>query len=388
MEIILPCCAGLDVHKKTVVACARRLGPDGQVVSQVRTFGTMTTDLLALGDWLAAQGVTRVAMESTGVYWKPVWHLLVGRFDLVLVNAAHLKHVPGRKTDVLDAEWIAELLQYGLLKASFVPPAEIQALRDLTRQRTRLVQQRATVANRIQKVLEDANLKLGSVASDVLGKSGRAILAAIVAGQSDPAQLADLARGSLRGKRAQLRQALHGRVTDHHRFLLGMLLDQLRQAEEMIARYTARIEEVMAPFEPAVQRMMTIPGVGRAAAEVILAEIGPDMGRFPTAGHLSVWAGMCPGNNQTGGKRRPARTTKGSRWLRSVLVQVAWAASKAKGTPFPAAYRRWSRRLGAKRALIALGHKLLVIVYKVLKERTVYTERPSPVVPPTPGQAA
>ena len=374
MDLIHACCAGLDVHKKTVVACVRRVGPDGQVSREVRTFGTMTADLLALADWLDAEGVSHVAMESTGVYWKPVFHLLEGRFEVLLVNAQHIKQVPGRKTDVKDAEWIAQLLQHGLLAASFVPPPPIRELRDLTRQRPQLVRERAAVANRIQKVLEDANIKLASVATDVLGVSGRAMLAALIGGSDDPAALADLARGRLRGKIPELPQALQGRVTDHHRFLLRMLLEQVEQLEGLIAEYAARIEEVAAPFAEAAARLETIPGVGAAAAEVIVAEIGTDMTQFPTAGHLASWAGLCPGNNESAGKRRSGKTTKGSQWLRTVLVQVAWAASHTKETIFSATYRRWAKRLGKKKALVALGHKILV-TDKLLKDQTDYQER-------------
>jgi transposase len=375
MGMIYPCCAGLDVHKKTVVACVRRHDADGHVHTEVRTFATMTADLLELADWLDAHGVGPVAMESTGVYWKPVWHLLEGRFELLLINAQHIRKVPGRTTDVKDAEWIARLLQHGLLSASFVPPPPIRPLRDLTRQRTELIRDRAAVANRIQKALEDANIKLAGVATDVLGKSGRAMIAGLIRGDDDPQRLAELALGTLRRKRPELRRALQGRVTEHHRFVLGMLMDQLRHLEDLIERYTARIEEAMAPFAAAEQRLMTIPGVGRKAAEVIVAEIGTDMGRFPSAGHLSSWAGMCPGNDQSAGQRRSGKTTKGSPWLRATLVQVAWAAVHAKATIFGVLYRRWARRLGKKKALVAVGHKVLVIAYHLLRDQADYRER-------------
>jgi transposase len=376
MDILYPCCAGLDVHKKTVVACIRRLGPEGQPDEQVRTFGTMTGDLLELADWLAAHGVVQVAMESTGVYWKPVYYLLEDLFAVMLVNAQHIKQVPGRKTDVKDCQWIAQLLQHGLLRPSFVPPTAIRELRDLTRQRSQLISERAAVANRIQKVLEDANIKLASVASEVLGVSGRAMIAALIAGQSEPERLADLARRKLRRKIPQLKQALHGRVTDHHRFLLRTLMDHVRHLDQLIEQFHDRIDEVMAPFAPAVDRLVTIPGVSRHAAEVIVAEIGTDMTRFPTAGHLSSWAGMCSGNHQSAGKRQSGRTTKGDRWLRQTLVQVAWAASHTKGTFLAATYHRWVKRMGKKRALVALGHKILVIIYELLKDQTTYVERP------------
>jgi transposase len=382
MEILHPCCAGLDVHKRTVVACVRRIGPDGQVHTRVRTFGTMTAELLQLADWLAAEGVRQVALESTGVYWKPVYHLLEGHLELMLVNARHIKNVPGRKTDVKDAEWIAQLLQHGLLTPSFVPPAEIRELRDLTRQRAQLIHERATVVNRVHKVLEDANIKLASVATDVLGQSGRAMIAALIAGETDPDPLAELARGSLRKKRPELRRALEGRVTEHHRFLLRTLMRQEEQLEGLIAQYGARIEEVMTPFTEATARLRRIPGIGARAAEVIVAEIGTDMAKFPTAGHLCSWAGLCPGNDQSAGKHRSGRTTKGSRWLRATLVQVAWAAIRTKETIFQVVYRRWAKRLGRKKALVAVGHKILSVIYALLKNQTEYRERW------TPGQAA
>jgi transposase len=388
MDILYERCAGLDVHKKTVVACVRHLGPDGKVENQTRTFATMTADLLALSDWLAASGVRHLAMESTGVYWKPVWHLLEGRFEMMLVNPGRIKQVPGRKTDVKDAEWIAQLLQHGLLSPSFVPPPPVRQLRDLTRQRARLIADRAQVANRVQKVLEDANIKLAGVASDVLGVSGRAMIAALIAGQVDPARLAEEARGALRKKIIPLRQALEGRVTEHHRFQLRLLMDQYEQLDRFISRLDARVAEVMAaqakpeggpsPFLEAAARLETIPGVGLRAAEVILAEIGTDMTIFPTAGHLASWAGLCPGNDQSAGKRRSGRTTKGSIWLRAMLVQVAWAASHTKGTFLSEAYRKWAKRLGRKKALVALGHKILTMIHAMLKGGEDYVERLTP----------
>lgn len=374
MDLIHTCCAGLDVHKKTVVACIRRIGPAGQVGREVRTYRTMTADLIALSDWLEAEGVTHVALESTGVYWKPVFHLLEGRFEILLVNAHHMKQVPGRKTDVKDAEWIAQLLQYGLLRGSFIPPPPVRDLRDLTRLRAQLVRERAGVVNRIHKVLEDANIKLSSVVTDVLGVSGRSMLGAIVDGSTDPAGLANLARGRLRSKAAELVEALRGLVSAHHRFLLRTLLRQVDQLEGLIAEYTGRIEGVMRPFTDAAGRLESIPGLGSHAAEVILAEIGTDMTVFPTAGHLASWAGLCPGNNESAGKRRTGKTTKGSQWLRTVLVQVAWSASHTKRTIFAATYRRWAKRMGKKKALVALGHKILVVIYKLLKDQTVYRE--------------
>jgi transposase len=374
MDSIYACCAGLDVHKKTVVACIRRLASDGSIHHETRTYRTLTAELIALADWLDAEGVTHVAMESTGVYWKPVFHLLEGRFEVLLVNAHHIKQVPGRKTDVKDAEWIAQLLQYGLLKSSFIPPPSLRELRDLTRQRAQWVRERATAANRIHKVLEDANIKLSSVASDVLGVSGRAMLAALIDGQEDPARLAGLARGRLRQKAPELKLALQGLVSDHHRFLLRTLLGHVDELEGLIAEYSARIEQAMLPFAEAAGRLETIPGLGPRVAEVVVAEIGTDMSVFPTAGHLASWAGLSPGNDQSAGKRRSGKTTKGSQWLRTTLVQAAWAASHTKQTLFSAMYRKWARRLGKKRALVALGHKMLVVIYQLLKNQTVYRE--------------
>jgi transposase len=378
MEILYDRCAGLDVHKKTVVACLLSPGPDGRPLRRLRTFGTTTAELLALADWLAEHDVRHVALEATGVYWQPVWHLLEDRFELLLVNAQHIKRVPGRKTDLKDAEWLAQLLQHGLLTASFVPPAPIRELRDLTRQRAQLVRQRAAVANRIQKVLEGANIKLAGVVTDVLGKSGRAMIRALIDGRTDPRGLAGLARGSLRGKQEALAAALHGRVTGHHRFVLGALMDQVGHLEGLIGRYDERIAEAMGPLAEQARRIATIPGVGPRAAEVIVAGIGTDMSRFPTPGHLSSWAGMSPGNDVSAGKRRSGRTTKGSSWLRGVLVQVAWAAARSKGTGLQASYRRWSRRRGAKRALVAVGHKVLVLIHLLLSRGQDYEERSAP----------
>jgi transposase len=381
MEVFHACCAGLDVHKKTVVACIRRVRHDGQIDSEVRTFRTLTAGLVELSDWLDAALVKHVAMESTGVYWKPVFHILESHFEILLVNARHIKNVPGRKTDVKDAEWIAQLLQYGLLRASFIPPPTIRELRDLTRQRTQLVRERSAVANRVQKVLEDANIKLACVVTDVFGVSGRAILSALTDGRNDPEELAKLARGRLRQKRPELTLALQGLVSDHHRFLLRTLCRHVQDLEDLIASYTARIEEVVLPLSEAAARLQTIPGLGERAAEVIVAEIGTDMATFPTAGHLASWAGMCPGNNESAGKRRTGKTTKGSQWLRTMLVQVAWAASHTKETILSVTYRRWAKRLGKKKALVALGHKILALIYKLLKEQTVYKELWSPPKP-------
>ena len=374
MDTLYGRCAGLDVHKSNVVVCVRCCDRPGKPFEEVRTFSTMTADLLALSDWLAGHGVTHVAMESTGVYWKPIFNILGGRFEVILVNAEHIKKVPGRKTDVKDCQWIAQLLQHGLLKASFVPPGPIRELRDLTRQRTQLIGERTAAVNRIQKVLEDANVKLAGVATDVLGVSGRDMLEALIAGETDPAKLAELARKRLREKMPALRLALQGRVTDHHRFLLRMHLDHVTHLEELIGRLGARIEEALVPFAGAGERLQSIPGISQRVAETVLAEIGPRMEQFPSADHLASWAGMCPGNNESAGKRRSGRITKGNRWLKRILVQAAWAASHTKGTYLAAQYRRLAKRRGCKRALVAVGHTLLVIIYHVLKRGMTYAE--------------
>jgi transposase len=314
-------------------------------------------------------------MESTGVYWKPVFHILEScHISVLLVNAQHIKQVPGRKTDVKDCQWIAQLLQHGLLKASFVPPQPIRELRDLTRQRSQLVAERASAANRVQKVLEDANIKLASVATDVLGASGRAMLEAMITGNSDPEQLADLAKQRLRKKIPLLQEALYGRVTDHHRFMLRMHLDHVKHLEELIERLSDRVIEVMAPFEEKVGQVKSIPGISQRVAEMVVAEIGTNMDQFPSSGHLASWAGMCPGNNESAGKRQSGHINKGNRWLKSALVQAAWAASHTKGTYLAALYKRLARRRGSKRALVALGHSMLVMVYHILKKGTTYEE--------------
>jgi transposase len=375
-EVIHHCCAGLDVHQATIWACRRRIGSPGPVEEDVRRFPTTTAGLRQLVAWLEGQGVTIVAMESTGVYWKPVFNILEGRLSVILVNAQHLKKVPGRKTDVIDCQWIAKLLQCGLLKASFIPPLRIRQLRDLTRRRTQLVRERASVANRIQKILEDANIKLAGVASDILGVSGRAMLTAISRGTTDPTTLADLARKSLRQKIPALKEALDGLTNDHHRFLLGKALDQVDALEGLIQDMTDRIVEAMAqePLMSARRRLITIPGISATAAEVILAEIGADMSQFPSSDHLCSWAGISPGKDDSGKKRRPAKTTKGSQWLRTTLVQVAWAASHSKGTRFQRQYARQSQRLGRKKALIALAHRILVVIYTLLEQGQDYEE--------------
>lgn len=370
MEIVYRCCCGLDVHKAFVMACLRRVGAP----PEVRRFGTMTADLEALAAWLAAQGCEAVAMESTGVYWKPVYHVLDGTCPLLLVNAQHLRMVPGRKTDVQDAEWIAELLAHGLLRGSVIPPAWQRELRDLTRFRATLVQERARLINRLQKVLEDANLKLGDVATDVAGVSGRAILHAIAAGATDPQRLADLAKGRLRAQRARLVGALTGRVSAHHRFLLQEHLAHLEALDARVERLSAAIAERTRPFDDLIALVDTIPGLNRRGAENLLAEIGTDMRRYSSAAHLASWAGMCPGHDESAGKRRSGRTRAGNRWLRHTLVEAAHGASFKRDSYLRAHVQRLTRRRGRKRAMVALGHTLLIIVYHVLQTRSPYRD--------------
>jgi len=374
MQVLYPCCCGLDIHKKFVVACVMTTNAEGQVQKESRTFSTMTKDLLALLDWLQAAGCTHVAMESTGSYWRPVYNLLEGQFTLLVGNAYHMKTVPGRKTDVKDAEWIADLLRHGLIRGSFIPAPAQRQLRDLTRYRTHLVEERARLTNRLQTVLEDANVKLASVVTDIRGVSARAILAALIAGETDPVVLAELARGRMRSKREVLAQAVVGRFTPHHAFLLTEHLSQLDYLEEAVERVSGEIAQRLADERAAVELLDTIPGVGQRAAEIILAEIGTDMARFPSAKHLASWAGMCPGNKESGGKRLSGKTRKGNPWLRQVLIEVAHAASKTKDTYLSAQYRRLASRRGKQRALVALGHTILVMVYHILTRRAPYRE--------------
>ena len=372
MENVFACCAGLDIHQKSVEACVRRLEPAGPLHQQTRHWGTMTRDLRAMADWMAAQGVTHVAMESTGVYWKPIYNILESRFTVLLVNAQHLKQVPGRKSDVRDCQWIAQLPQHGLLKGSFIPPRAQRELRDLTRHRTQLVEEKTRTVNRVHKVLEDANIKLASVATDILGVSGRAMLEALMEGQEDPVKLADLAQRQMRGKIPELEKALEGHLTEHHRFLLRLLWKELAQQEELIAELDRKIEEHTRPFADEIERLDAVPGVDRRVAEVVLAEVGSDVKPFPTHSHVASWAGMCPGNEESAGKHLRRRITPGNRWLKRSLVQAAWAASHTKNTYLASQYRRLAGRRGRKRALVAVGHSILVIFYHMLKERTTY----------------
>jgi transposase len=383
MDVLLERCAGIDVGKDEVVACVRT--PDGGTSrrKETRTFLSFTGELEAMAEWFAAEGVTEVVMEATGSYWKPVWYVLEERgFELKLVNAHHVKILPGRKSDVLDAEWLAELLEHGLLRASFVPPLAIRELRDLTRYRKRLIQNHTSECQRIQKTLEDAGIKLDSVASDVLGVSGRLMLQALVAGERDPEVLAELSKGRLRKKIPELRQALRGRFREHHALLIGMCLDHTAHLEAAIATLDGKVDELFAantsetgvPFDRARDRLDTITGVGKRAAEVIIAEIGVDMSRFPTAGHLASWAGMAPGTNITGGKRQSGKTTKGDIWLRDVLTQCAWSAARSRDTYLSAQFWRLARRIGKKKAAIAVGHSILVICWHLLANDCDYDD--------------
>jgi transposase len=364
----------LDVHKKTVVACVLLTLPDASVQRFVRTFSTMTADLLALDDWLRDLGVDQIALESTGVFWRPVFNLLEEGRTIVLVNPQHMRAVPGRKTDVKDSEWLADLLRHGLLRASFIPPAPIRELRELTRYRKTLVQERADEVNRVQKVLELANLKLAVVATNVLGKSGRAMLDALIGGVTDAEALAELARGRLRAKLPELRQALEGRLTGHHRFLLAQILAHIDFLEEALQVVQAEIDQRLGSYGEAVERLQTIPGVGEIAAAVILAEIGPDMSRFASAKHLASWAGLCPGNRQSGGKQLSGRVRKGNNWLRAVLSEVAWAIAHTKDNYLAAQYQRLARRRGKNKAIVAVAHSVIVIIYSLLREGTAYQD--------------
>ncbi|HRZ58438.1 MAG TPA: IS110 family transposase [Candidatus Paceibacterota bacterium] len=374
MQVVYARCAGLDVHKKTLSACVSVCEAGGAKQQQMRVFGTFTSDLLALADWLTEHGVTHVAMEATGVYWRPVWAVLEGQFQQMLVNPQHIKAVPGRKTDAKDCEWIADLLQHGLLKGSFVPPTPIQDLRDLTRYRAELRQSQNRVANRIQKFLEQANLKLSSVASNTLGVSGRQMLEAIIAGQDNPEQLAKLARGKLKNKIPQLEQALEGRVRDHHRFLLAEYLDEWEALGQRIARLEIEIDKQIRPFEQAVALWQTIPGVDHVTACNLVAEIGVDMNQFPTDQHLASWAALCPGNHESAGKRKSGRTRDGNKWLRRSLCQAAWAVTRKKNCYLSAQFNRLAARRGVKRAVMAVAHTMLIIGYHMLKTGRGYYE--------------
>jgi len=372
MDVLHQRCAGLDVHKDTVVACVR-LAARGRTRREVRTFKTTTRELLALSDWLAGHGCTHVAMEATGVYWKPVWHILDdGGFTLVLANAAHVKAVPGRKSDLGDAAWLADLEAHGLIRASFVPDAATQELRGLLRTRKQLVREQVGHTQRIQKVLEDANIKLDSVISDVVGVSGRRMLEALIAGESNPATLAGLAHRRLRASPQALAEALHGRVTRHHRFLLAVHLRQIDALAEAIATIDAEVEACLDPFRVAVGLLITMPGISKLSAQAIVAEIGSDMGRFPSAAHLVSWAGLCPRSDESAGKRRSSRLRKGAPWLKTTLVQCAWAAARTPSSYAQAQFHRLRSRRGAKKAVVAVAAAMLTAIYHMLKDGTAY----------------
>ena len=374
MEVLHQRCAGLDVHKKTVVA-AVRLATENKLVTEVRTFATTTAGLLALSEWLAENGCTHAAMEATGVYWRPVWHVLSdGEIELILANAAHVKNVPGRKTDIADAAWLAELLAHGLIRASFVPDGQTQEMRMLLRTRKQLVRERTRHIQRIQKTLEDANIKIEAELSDLLGKSGRAMLEAMIAGESDPARLAALAHRGVKASQAQLAQALHGRVTQHHRFLLKLHLGQIDGLDGAISSIDDQVEANLAPFRTGVELVSTVPGVNTLSAEAIISETGIDMSRFPTAGHLLSWGGMCPRNDQSAGKRRSTRLRKGNPWLKTTLIQCAWAAKNKKGSYLQAQYHRLRSRRGPQKAICAVAASILTAVYHILKDGTPYQD--------------
>jgi len=373
-DVVHPRCCGVDVHKDSIAACVRWTDDQGTVGKESRKFGTTTQEITEFAAWLRGRDIRLVAMESTGVYWRPVWNLLEGQFEVKLANSEHIRNIPGRKTDKKDGEWIAKLLQHDLVPTSFIPPKEIRELRDLTRSRTKLVQGRSAVANRIQKVLEDANIKLASVATDILGHSGRAMLEAMIEGQDDVAVLADLARGRMREKISRLQLALAGRLTAHHRMLLRELLDQIDFLDGKIFTLESEIWQRSELFEEAIQLWSTIPGVNRLSAATLVAEIGINMEQFPSASHLASWAGLCPGNNESAGKRKSGKLRHGNPWLRSLLCQAAWAASRTKNTYLSSQFHRLVARRGGKRANIAVAHTILVIAYHVLKEKRPYQE--------------
>lgn len=374
VDVVYERCCGLDIHKQTVVACLIAPAAGKQPQKEIRTFGTMTDELLELSDWLTAAGCTHVAMESTGVYWKPIYNLLEGSFQLLLVNARHIKQVPGRKTDVKDCEWIADLLRHGLLRGSFVPDRAQRELRELTRYRTALIRERAAEVNRLHKTLEGANIKLSSVATDVMGVSAREMLAGLVAGTTTEAALADLARGKLRDKMPQLQRALRGRVGAHQRFLLAQQLAHLDSLDELIEQLSVEVEQRMRPFRVAVTRWDTIPGVGLRTAQTLVAELSTDLSRFPTHRHLNSWAGLCPGNDESAGKRRSGKMRKGNPWLRSAVIEAAQAAARTRGTYLSAQYHRLAARRGKKKALAAVAHTILTIAYHMHTRQTDYAD--------------
>ena len=374
MEVLHPHCAGLDVHKDSVVACVRHT-VDGAVKREVRTFKTTTQDLMTLSEWLSAEGCTHIVMEATGIYWKPVWHILSdGEFELVLANAAHVKNVPGRKTDVNDATWLADLMAHGLVRGSFVPDEQTQEMRDFLRTRKQFVRERSSHVQRLQKTLEDANIKLDSVIADIVGLSGRRMIEAIIAGETDPNALAALAHRRIKATPCELEAALRGRVTAHHRFMLRLHLDHMNALDEAIARIDKEVEATIEPFRKAIQILSTVPGISQLSAEVIVAEIGIDMGRFPSEGHLISWAGLCPKNDESAGKRRSTRMRKGAPWLKPMLIQCAWAAARTKGSYLQAQFHRLRSRRGAKKAIGAVAASILTAAYHMLKNGTFYED--------------
>ena len=372
MEVLHAHCAGLDVHKDAVVACARHM-VDGAVKREVRSFKTTTKELMALSAWLSVEGCTHLVMEATGVYWKPVWHILAdGEFELVLANAAHVKNVPGRKTDVNDATWLAELMAHGLVRASFVPDEPTQEMRNLLRTRKQFMRERSSHVQRIQKTLEDANIKLDSVISDVMGLSGRRMIEALIAGETDPAALAALAHRRIKATPAELEAALRGRVTDHHRFMLGLLLQHIDAIDAAITQIDQEVDGKSEPFRTAIEILSTIPGIHQLSAAVIVAEIGIDMARFPTEAHLISWSGLCPRNDESAGKRRSTRMRKGAPWLKTTLIQCAWAAARKKDSYLQAQFHRLRARRGAKKAIGAVAASILTAAYHMLKNGTLY----------------
>jgi len=375
MDVLHPCCAGLDVHKKTVVACVLRSDAAGVPARRVRTFGTMLDDLGQLRDWLAAADCTHVVMEATGVYWKPVYNVLEDAFTLLVANAEHVKRVPGRKTDVSDAEWLATLLRHGLVQASFIPERPQREVRELIRFRTSLIQDRARAVNRLQKTLEGANLKLASVLTDITGVSGQRILDALLRGETDPEQLAELAHWRvLQSKRGTLERALVGRLSDTLSFVVAQQLQQIRALDDQIVACDGRVGEELRPFDAEIELLDGIPGVGRRTAEVLIAEWGADLSRFPSAGHLAAWSGMCPGNKASGGKRQPVRTRKGNPWVRRSLTEAAWAAGRVKGSYLGVQFRRFAARKGRKHAVVVVGHSILTVAYYLLTHRVSYRD--------------
>ena len=372
MEVLIPRCCGIDVHKATLTACLLVSETASKTSRTVKTFSTMTADLLALKDWLEANECTHVAIESTGVYWKPIFNILEGSIQVILANAREIKHVPGHKTDVKDCEWIADLLRFGLIKASFIPPQPIRELRDLTRYRTKLIQQMTAEKNRVEKFLEDANIKLSSVATDIFGVSGKEMLQALLEGKSNAEEIANLARGRLRNKIPELIEALKGNVSEHHRFLLGTSLKHLDYLAELIGSIDEQIDNAMKPYQSQKEHLTTITGVDKKSAECIIAEIGVDMSQFPTPEHLASWAGICPGNNESAGTRRSSTINKGDSWLMGILIQVALAAAKTRNSYLKDKYYRIAARRGKKKAAVAIGHKILGFAYYVLKNKVSY----------------